>query len=400
MKIAFVTFEYPPFILGGAGIYAQNVTEELAKLGHQITVFTPRYNDLDRNKYAKDNIQFVEIPINGFLPSKALQFWLLLPKAIKETDRKNKFDVIHFNSLSYWFLKKKLADAPHIVTIHHLVVDARKNNQLNIISRLRNIRTEDSLILPLFERLNIKRANRLIAVSNFTKERIIKIYKIPDNKIEVIYNGVDKKRYHFKKEELTQFKKQLQLNNNPIILFVGRVDDRRKGLDLLIRAIKIVLGNIDANLLIVGKGDQNKAKILAQKMNISSNIFFTGYIDDITLKKCYAICDLFVCPSRLEGFGLTILEALMMNKQVIATNVGSIPEVAEYSTNITLIDRLDPKMLGEAIINNLGDQKRTILITNNHSIPNDYLSEFNWEIVSQKLSHIYMGLCCIRMNKQ
>jgi glycosyltransferase involved in cell wall biosynthesis len=66
-------------------------------------------------------------------------------------------------------------------------------------------------------------------------------------------------------------------------------------------------------------------------------IVFTGFVDDITLKKCYALCDLYVCPSRLEGFGLTILEAFAAGKPVVATRVGAISELVQDGQNGILV---------------------------------------------------------------
>ncbi|MBA7620190.1 hypothetical protein ES703_27535 [subsurface metagenome] len=107
MRLAFITFEYPPFIIGGAGICATNITREIAKLGNQVIVFTPKINKLEE-KCNINNLEIRRIRINERLPFKALQFWLRLPKAVKKTENENRFDIIHFNGISYWFLKKRI----------------------------------------------------------------------------------------------------------------------------------------------------------------------------------------------------------------------------------------------------------------------------------------------------
>jgi len=121
------------------------------------------------------------------------------------------------------------------------------------------------------------------------------------------------------------------IKNKPTLLFVGRIDDPRKGLDMLIKAFKFVLVYIDAQLIIVGNG--KKEKIMELAGPIAHYLFFLGYVDDITLKKCYSLCDVYICPSRLEGFGLTILEAFAAGKPVIATNTGAIPELIQNGIN-------------------------------------------------------------------
>ena len=168
MRIAFITFEYPPFIIGGAGIYAANITHEFGKLGHQVIVFTPEINGSEEK--CNSNVEIRRIKINKRFPFKALQFWLRLPNVIREAENDNKFDVIHFNGISYGFLKTRISRAPQVVTIHHLVRDAIQSNNLSLISRIRDISGENSLFIPFIEKRCIKCADRIIAVSNFTTD--------------------------------------------------------------------------------------------------------------------------------------------------------------------------------------------------------------------------------------
>ncbi|GAH04823.1 unnamed protein product, partial [marine sediment metagenome] len=280
----------------------------------------------------------------------ALQFCLHLPKAVKEAENENKFDIIHFNDVSYWFLKKRLLKAPNVVTVHHLVKDTIRCLNPSLFSRIRNISGETGLIIPFIQKRCIKYADRIIAVSKFTKKQIIKTYGILPEKIDVVYNGINLDGYSFTEKELEEVKKELNLDEKPLLLFVGRVNDQRKGLDILLKAFKIALVKIDATLLIVGSGDQRKARTLAQSMEILENIVFTGFVDDLTLKKCYALCDVYVCPSRLEGFGLTILEAMAARKPVVATDVGAIPELLKNEENGIVVDLNDIDGLSNVIL--------------------------------------------------
>lgn len=390
MRIAFISFEFPPFIVGGAGVYARNMSIELAKLGHQVFVFTPQIDNLENDKYIFSNIKIRRISINRALPFKALQFWLHLPSAIKEEENENKFDIIHFNAFSYWFLKTRLSKASHVITVHHLVTDALKNNNPSLTSRFRDMSGETSLFIPFIEKRCIGCADKIITISNFTKKQIIKTYRISPNKIEVIYNGIDMNGYSFNKAELEETKKLFNIPQKPIILFVGRVDDQRKGLDMLMRSFKIVLEKINSILLIVGKGDQTKARTLAITLGIQDNVFFTGFVDEITLKKCYALCDVYAVPSRLEGFGLTILEAMAAGKPVVATNVGAIPEIIKNGENATLVQLDDIFDFANSLysyINN-GSLAESITDKNKIYIQNTY----NWGMNALATQRIYMAL--------
>ena len=307
MRVAFVTFEYPPFIIGGAGVHAAHITEELAKLGHQVVVFTPAAGNIDGVEQPSDaNLQVWHVPVRETIPFKALQFWINLPGEIKKAEEERKFDVIHINGLSYWFLPRRLSTAPHVLTVHHLVRDAAENTGLDLSSRIKDLSGENGVLIPQIEKRAVESVDRIIAVSNYTKDRILQTYNISPEMVYVVYNGVDFEGYTFTQEDLDETRKQLGLPDLPVILFVGRVDDPRKGLDVLIRAFRKVLDEVDATLLVVGKGDQTTARDLAGPA--LDRMVFTGFVDDVTLKKCYALCDLYVCPSRLEGFGLTLLE--------------------------------------------------------------------------------------------
>ena len=389
MRIAFITFEYPPFIIGGAGIYAINVTQELVKLGHEVTVFTPQIES-GKSFVNNGNLKICRIALNDNLPFKALQFWLKLPEVIMKTESSNKFDIIHFNGLSYWFVKNKLSDAPHIITIHHLVTDAVKSNNPSLISRFRDISGENGFFMPFIEKRCVKCTNKIISVSKFTKKQIVETYKISPEKIDVVYNGMKLKKQTFTEEELEELNKQFSIPQKPIILFVGRVDDQRKGLDILLKSFKNVLDKTDCALLVVGKGDQNEARTLSTSLGILDNVFFTGFVDEITLKKCYQLCDIYVIPSRLEGFGLTVLEAMVAGKPVVATNVGAIPEIMKDNENGILVEPNDINSMSNAICTvlqswvpakNVGQDIIHLMNVN-----------FNWKNNAQETDKLYLQL--------
>jgi len=348
MRIAFVTFEYPPFIIGGAGVHASHVTEELAKLGHQVVVFTPAIGSTDSTEHPLGaNLQIWHVPVREAIPFRALQFWINLPEEIKKAERERKFDIIHINGISYWFLPKKLSTAPHVLTVHHLARDAAENSGMDLPSRIKDLSGENGVLIPQIEKRAVESVDKIIAVSNYTKDRILQTYHLPSEMVDVVYNGVDSDGYTFAQEDLDETRKQVGLPDLPVILFVGRVDDPRKGLDVLIQAFRKVLDEVDATLFVVGKGNQTTARDLAGPA--LDRIVFTGFVDDITLKKCYALCDLYVCPSRLEGFGLTILEAFAAGKPVVATRVGAIPELVSDGIDGVLIEMNDVSGITSAI---------------------------------------------------
>jgi glycosyltransferase involved in cell wall biosynthesis len=388
MKIAFVTFEYPPFIIGGAGVHAAHITEELARLGHQVVVFTPAVGNTDGVEQPSDsNLQVWHVPVRETIPFKALQFWINLPGEIKKAEEERKFDIIHINGLSYWFLPRRLSTAPQVLTVHHLVRDAAENTGLDLFSRIKDIGGENGFFVPQIEIRALESVDRIIAVSNYTKDRILQTYHIPSDMVDVVYNGVDFDDCTFTQEDLDETRKQLGLPDLPVILFVGRVNDPRKGLDVLIRAFRKVLDEVDATLLVVGKGDQTTARDLAGPA--LDRVVFTGFVDDVTLKKCYALCDLYVCPSRLEGFGLTILEAFAAGKPVVATRVGAIPELLLIRGDNILVQKEDVHTMADSIVRCLNKSQNRV-----KGMPsiNSVYDVFNWEKSAKEIEVAYYAL--------
>jgi len=387
MRIAFVTFEYPPFIIGGAGIHAKHITLELARLGHQIVIFTPAMIEPVPENDNGINIEIIRVPLHLKMPFKALQFWIRLPEVIERTEKERKFDIIHFNGISYWFLKQRIGNAPHVVTIHHLVRDAIISNNENFFLRLKNISGETGFFLSSIEKRCIQSADKIIAVSKFTQEQIIRTYNIDQSKLEVIYNGIDYCGYTFSQAELDEIKIKYNIKDTPIVLFVGRVDDPRKGLDILIEAFRHVLVSVDAQLLVVGRGVKPEIRDLENP--VGEKIYFIGYVDEVTLKKFYSLCTVYVCPSRLEGFGLTILEAFAAGKPVVATNVGAIPELVQDKNGI-LIEREDISSMAKAITHYL---KNHSLCQNIGEVNKKTVSEnFKWDACVKDLEKIYKNL--------
>jgi glycosyltransferase involved in cell wall biosynthesis len=382
MRIAFITLEYPPVIFGGAGTYAQNITRKLAELGHEVVVFSPIISAIDEGFECQRNLKFNYVKVNKNLPLKALQFWLHLPEEIRKAEIKDKFDILHFNGICYWFIKKKISEAKHVITIHHIVRDLSTNSNCCFSSRILNLGREESFVVPLLEKRSIECSDLVISVSNFTKNQILDYYKTDSNKVHVVYNGIDLRKFNFSREELEGTRNQLNIRKKPVILFVGRVNDPRKGLKFLLKAFKNVLEKTDATLVIVGKGDQTEARSLSDSLNISQNLIFTGFVDERQLKMCYLLCDIYVCPSKLEGFGLTLVEAMVAGKPIIATRVGAIPEIiGDYGILVNPEDEIE---LSNAILNVIHNSA-------NMSCRSKFevINKFSWDKAADTLTSIY-----------
>jgi glycosyltransferase involved in cell wall biosynthesis len=353
LKICFVSMQYPPLTLGGAGVYAHCLCTELSKLGHEVHVVSPTIHK-EHTQTTKNGIFIHRIPVVNKPMLKTSSYWLRLRKCYRKLQEEIKFDLLHANVTSDLSLTKNQVKTPRVVTIHHLAKTTFNAVDTSPLQSFGNMQGETSILSRLekklgdFDKIVIRRADKIIAVSEFTKKTITSTYHIPSSKIHVVYNGIYPALYNCSKTEIKQTKTTYNVENMPTILYVGRIEPR-KGLVFLLKAFVLLSKDIQCRLVIAGSGNQTLLKKLAEKLRITEKIVFIIDIDDVALKHLYNACDVFVLPSLLEGFGLTILEAMAAGKPVVATNVGGIPEIMKNNIHGKLVEPKNPVQLSKAL---------------------------------------------------
>ena len=328
MDIILLSYEYPPTI-GGEGKYTQGLACALHDLGHRVYIVT--VDTGASGNFDKKNIHIIRVPIIKKLPGlKMFSFGVRLKKRCEEIWKAQDIDIVH---QTYDFYKipfsKKDIDAEIIATIHHPFFEERRaiRNFSNSLLYFHYFIHQRSEFLALMQRKVCERADKIIAVSNFTKKSIVNDYSISPHKIEVIPNGVDISKFN---PDINGYgmRKKLGLECEPIILYVGKLE-YNKGVDnLLIVFSKVVKGIPDAKLIIVGSGSQEKRlKNLANRINITKSVIFMGKVQSEELPFVIAASDLFVLPSLMEGFGIVLLEAMACGKPCITTMAGGSEDV-------------------------------------------------------------------------
>lgn len=395
MRVAFITYEYPPFLHGGAGAYAKNITKELAKLGNEVHVITPRLRGCASREIVDGvfvhRVDFIDKPL-----LRAFSYWLNLRQGFRKVEHEVRgFDIVHGNAVSDFSLDKRITGwTPRVITVHHLAQELVNVIKPSVLDRIRNSGEEVSLLMPFSEGVCIHRADRIIAVSEDTKSKLASIYDVPLDKIEVIYNGWEEMNFALTEKEKAEVRAGYDIGNDiPILLFVGRINDRRKGLDILLRAFKTILTKTDASLFVAGSGNQKPFKDLSSSLGITSRVTFAGFVDDVTLQKLYSICNVYVCPSRLEGFGLTILDAMAAGKPIVATKVGAIPEIVKVGGSAFLVQDNNEDELAMAIIQVLGSslQAKARGENNRKWVQTHYC----WEFAARRVAEVYTKLSSV-----
>lgn len=170
---------------------------------------------------------------------------------------------------------------------------------------------------------SIKKTDRILTISNFTKDKIVDYYKIDPEKITVTYPGLTSSQSsaHSQQTKLIE-------NKNPYILFVGTIQPR-KNIEGLIRAFEMI-DHLNLQFLIVGKKGWRYESIFTTWENSSKKdqIRFLDFVTDAELPGLYKNAVCFVLPSLYEGFGIPVVEAMNYGCPVAVSNVSSLPEVA------------------------------------------------------------------------
>ena len=231
-------------------------------------------------------------------------------------------------------------------------------------------------------RFSVKHATRIIAISDATKDDLIKIYKADPKKIEVIYHGYDKDKYSpgNKREDKSEHIKKL----GEYIFFIGRLE-AKKNVKNLIKSYGILRQNpkISHKLVLAGRPgfmyEEIKETINGLPKNIRADVIELGYVDDTRVSELMRSASVFFFPSYFEGFGMPLLEAMASGIPVVASNTTSIPEIVKDAG--LLSDPDDPSTFAKNISIMILDKK-----TRDHYIERglDRSKEFSWEKCSRE----------------
>jgi len=397
LNICIVSWEFPPFFwAGGEGIYTAGLCDALLKLDHNVTVLTTHltidkvdYDELDKGM---PNVVFV--PTINKRPLRLLSFFLRANAIIRELGKNRNFDVVHYtNDYGGPVISRNEINRPIITTMHHPYVAER-----GVLSHLGYGDTTYFFTLLskyMSARIACRRATKIIAVSRFTAEGIINGYRISPEKVTIIPDAVDTNRFN-PSVSGHDLRERWKLHSDPLVVFVGRLV-QNKGLNHLIKAFASVLQEIpDAKLIVVGEegkselvggGIKNELVIMSKKLNLKNSIKFLGRASSEDLPKIYAAADVVVLPSIMEGFGITLLEAMATAKPCIATTVGGIPDVITNGETGILVPPGDSSALYEAICTVLKD--RSLARKFGEAGCRRAEEGFTWDIVAKKTVAVY-----------
>jgi phosphatidylinositol alpha-1,6-mannosyltransferase len=235
-------------------------------------------------------------------------------------------------------------------------------------------------------------AQFLIANSRNTKSLLLEQWQLPDERVRLLYPGVDTKRFAPGRCD-EAIRRELGWGNTPVVLTVGRLQ-KRKGHDQLIRALAEVRQTIPEVLYaIIGDGEERSTlEALVKQYKLEQHVQMMGEVDDATLIRCYQQCDLFALPNRtegadIEGFGMVLVEAQACGRPVLAGDSGGTAETMRIGETGRIVDCSRPEPLAAALADLLSDHNR--LDRMGEAGRRWVVEQFDWDVLAKQASSIF-----------
>lgn len=382
MRVLHLSWEFPPRIIGGIASHVFDLSRALIRRGVETHVVTCNFPGA--REY--ENIDGVNLHrFEAYAAGDSFLSWALRMQENMERrgcDLINSLkgvDVIHAHD---WLSGvagiglKNLYRKPLIITMHSTEYGRRTGIHNDLQACIHEI--EGWLCYESW---------RIITCSYYMRDHVSWCFHIPENKICVIPNGVDVTKFYFS-FNYWEIRNRFAHESEKILLFVGRLVPE-KGLDVLIKALPIILGNgVNAKIVAVGEGPQrDEYQRLANYYGFGNKILFTGHIDDWTLRALYRVADVVIVPSSFEPFGIVALEAMAAHCPVVASAVGGLNEIVDYEGTGLKVPLNNPDALAWAMLRVIKDAGFKDWIVNNAY--QKCLWNYNWDKIAEWTTGVY-----------
>ena len=386
-----LTWEYPPRVVGGVARVVHDLSHRLIKDGHEVTVIT--YNEGNSPEYENDRGVEVYRVNNYMINANTLIDWVMqmnfnmIAKANQIIVEKGNFDVIHAHDWLVAYASKTLKNSynlPIVATIH--ATEAGRNGGIHDdLQRYLN----DTEWLLTYE------AAEVIVNSNYMKNELQRLFGLPYEKINVVPNGVNTTLFSGIDRDYN-FRRKYAMDNEKIILYVGRLV-YEKGVQHLIAAMpKILQGYNDAKLVIAGKGGMiDELRAQANYLGLENKVCFAGYLGGDDLKKMYKAADISVFPSTYEPFGIVALEAMLAENPVVVSDIGGLDEIVDHRVNGMKSYAGNCNSIADSVLELLYDNKLAAECVK--KAKNKVRNNYNWNKIAQDTHFTYQKAICQSM---
>jgi phosphatidylinositol alpha-mannosyltransferase len=350
---------------GGVQFHIRDLAEHLIGAGHQVSVLAPADDDTPLPPYVVSAGRAVPVPYNGSVAR--LNFGFLSAARVRRWLHDGRFDVVHIHepsSPSLGLLTCWAAQGPMVATFH-----------------TSNPRSKAMIAAYALLQHALEKISARIAVSEYARRTLVEHL---GGDAVVIPNGVDVD-FFAKAEPRPQW--QSGGGEGGTIGFVGRIDEPRKGLPVLMKALPAILAaRPGTRLLVAGRGDQREA-VGNLPADLRKNVEFLGMISDEDKARLLRSVDLYVAPNTGgESFGIILVEAMSAGAPVLASDLEAFAQVLDHGAAGELFANEDADALADAAVRLLGDPARRAELRRRGSA---HVRRFDWSVVGADILAVY-----------
>ncbi|ARF54424.1 glycosyltransferase family 4 protein [Streptomyces gilvosporeus] len=359
MKIGIVC-PYAWDVPGGVQFHIRDLAEHLIHLGHEVSVLAPSDDETPLPPYVVSAGRAVPVPYNGSVAR--LNFGFLSAARVRRWLQNGAFDVIHIHepaSPSLGLLSCWAAQGPIVATFH-------TSNP-----RSRAMIAAYPILQPALEKISAR-----IAVSEYARRTLVEHL---GGDAVVIPNGVDVD-FFARAEPKPAWQGRT-------IGFIGRIDEPRKGLPVLMKALPAILAEVpDARLLVAGRGDEDEA-VAQLPPDLRSRVEFLGMVSDEDKARLLRSVDLYIAPNTGgESFGIILVEALSAGAPVLASDLDAFAQVLDQGEAGELFTNEDADALAATAVRLLRDPKRLAELRDRGA---KHVRRFDWSTVGADILAVY-----------
>ncbi len=345
---------------GGVQFHIRDLAEHLIRLGHEVSVLAPADEDTPLPPYVVSAGRAVPVPYNGSVAR--LSFGFLSAARVRRWLHDGTFDVVHIHepaSPSLGLLTCWAAQGPIVATFH------------TSTARSRAMVAAYPILQHALEKISAR-----IAVSEYARRTLVEHL---GGDAVVIPNGVDVDFF-----ARAEPKAEWQGNT---LGFIGRIDEPRKGLPVLMKALpKIFAERPDARLLVAGRGDEEEA-VASLPPEMRSRVEFLGMVSDEDKARLLRSVDVYVAPNTGgESFGIILVEALSAGAPVLAADLDAFAQVLDQGEAGELFANEDADDLAAKALGLLGDAERRAELSERGSA---HVRRFDWSTVGADILAVY-----------
>ena len=384
MKILMLTWEYPPRVVGGISKVVYDLSHKMVKEGNEVTVVT--YKEGDNVKYYENDKGVEVYRVDNYMirPNNFID-WIMqlnfnmITKANEIINKNGKFDVIHAHDWLVAYSAKSIKESyniPLISTIH--ATESGRNS---------GIHDETQRYINDSEWMLTYESSEVIVNSNYMKNEVQRLFGLPYDKINVIPNGVNLQLFSNVNVDY-DFRRQYAMDNEKIILYVGRLV-YEKGIQNLIAAMPKILDRYhDSKLIICGRGGMiDELREQVKYLGIDNKVYFAGYCDSKKMQKMYKCADVAVFPSTYEPFGIVAIESMLSGTPTIVSDVGGLNEIVEHGVTGMKSYAGNANSIADSVLALLFDPKLCANISQNAI--KKVKENYNWAKITDNTYYVY-----------